>query len=102
MVSEDCLNKSFQFQCNSLEICLERYETGEESYPVDFFFQRFESLAQALDHLPKPEREENLGAYEMVGFEIYQVLKKQGYQEEFPAAIQSIVGISGIYEYPKK
>ncbi len=95
-------NISFQSQCDSLEMCLERYDTGEESYPVEFFFQRFESLAQALDRLPKPEREESLEAYEVVGFEIYQVLKRLGYQDEFPPAIKSIVGISGVYEYPKE
>ncbi len=102
MISEDSPDTSFRFQCNSLEICLERCETGEENYPADFFFQRFESLAQALDLLPKPEREENLGAYEVVSFEIYQVLKKKGYQGDFPPAIKSIVGISEVYEYPKE
>lgn len=95
-------SKSFLSKCASLEGCLERYESGEENYPYDFFFNRFGNLTAAFAKLPNPEKEDVKGVYELIGFEVYQVLRNKGYREKFPQEIQHIVGISGVYEYPEE
>ena len=91
--------RSFLSECASLEDCLERYELGEENYPFEFFFDRFGKITTKFTNLSSTEREELRGAYELAGFELYQVLRHKGYQEKFPSEIQHIVGISGVYDY---